>query len=42
MCVKFFLEDLNPDSCPQLLTDTYTYRVTITLRVFGGNILIYN
>ena len=35
MCVKFLPGDLNPDLCPPHLISTYTYGVTITLRMYG-------
>ena len=36
MCVNFSLGDLNSGSYPPHLTNTYTYRVTVALRVCGG------
>ena len=34
--MKFYSEDLNPGFCPPHPTNTYTYGVTITLRVCSG------
>ena len=45
MCVKLPFGDLNPGSCPLHLTNTYTYRVTITLNNVEKQInepLLYN
>jgi len=39
--VKFLLKNLNPGPYPSHPTKTYTYKVTIMLRVRGGY-LIYN
>ena len=36
MCVKFPPGDLNPSPYPSHLTSTYTYKVTIALKVCGG------
>ena len=36
MCVKLFLEDLNPNPCPLHSTSTYICEVTIIPRVCGG------
>ena len=40
MCVKFLLKNLNSNPCPLHLTSTYTYEVTITLRVHGGTLYL--
>ena len=36
MRVNLSPEDLNPDFCPPHLTNTYTYRVIVALRVCGS------
>ena len=36
MCVKFLPKDLNLDSYFLHPTNTYTYRVTITPKIYGG------
>ena len=36
MCVKFSPKNLNPDSYLPHPTNTYTCRVTIAPRIFGG------
>ena len=36
MYVKFSPRDLNLGPCPSHPTSTYTYEVTIALRVYGG------
>ena len=37
MCVKFFLKDLKTDSYLSHSTNTYTYEVTITSRVYDSS-----
>ena len=37
MCMKLPPEDLNSDTCPSHSTSTYTYGVTIILRMCSGN-----
>ena len=40
MCVKLSLENLKPGTCPpkpHTLHPTNTYRVIITIRMYGGN-----
>ena len=38
MCVKLPLGDLNPNHCPPHPTITYTYGVTVALKVCGDNL----
>ena len=40
MCVKLSLEDLNLGPYPPHSTNTYTCGVTITPKVYGGDILV--
>ena len=42
MYVKLPPGDLNPDSYPLYSTSTYTYGVTIALRVCSGQIEFFN
>ena len=42
MCVKFPSEDLNPDSYPPHPISTYTYGVTIALKVCDGENPVIN
>ena len=37
MCVKFLLKDLKADSYLPHSTNTYTYKVTITSRVYDNS-----
>ena len=41
MYVKFSLRNLKPGFYPPHLTNTYTYEVTIILKVCGGNIYLF-
>ena len=36
MCVRLLSKDLNPNSYPSHPTRTYTYKITIILRVHNG------
>ena len=36
MCVKFPPKDFKPDPCPPHPTNTYTYGVTIILKMYGS------
>ena len=41
MCVKLPLGDLNPGPYPPHPTSTYTYRVTISSRIYGDILFHY-